>query len=114
MSERQPEFLMKYNLSPLTTPSTNILNTLLEVGTEPTLRYHTNTYYTIAKTIKGSLNYYSITTNLKWNLITLTFLPTMHEVHHKPTPRHYEIYVEPLHPTNPQIFIIHMINAMIN
>ena len=36
MLEWQPEYLLKYNLSPLNTPSTNTLDARLGVGTEST------------------------------------------------------------------------------
>ena len=99
---------------PLTKLSTNILDVYLEAGTETILHYLANAYYVIAETKIQSSELQLNDQQVEVDPNHRTLDVTIHKVDHHLTPPHYEMYVDLFNPTDPQIFVIHTINRMIN
>ena len=113
MSEWVPNYLLAYNLSPKPSAFSNALEPRLEVGTEYALRYLANAHYVIAETKRLYSEDQIHDNRLEVDLAPMTPFPLYQEIGHQPTSPHFHMYLDPLVPTDPQIFVMHKVNAMI-
>ena len=113
MAEWEPDHLLQYNLSPKSTTLSNAPDPRLEVGTEPAIRYLENTYHTIAETKKWWSENQLHDNRLEVDHNQNTLFSLFKEIGHHRTPPYFHIYVDPLVPTDLQIFVMHKMNAAI-
>lgn len=108
-----PEYLLKYNLSPKPTTFSHAPDPGLDVGTEHALRYLVNIHHAMVETKKqcseNQLNENHLEVNPDQNTPFLLY----QEIGHQTTPPHFHMYVGPLVPTDPQIFVVHKLIAVI-
>ena len=113
MSEWVSNYLLAYNLSPKSSAFSNALDPRLEMETEHALRYLANVYHAITERKRLCSEDQLHDNRLEVDLPPMTLFPLYQENSHQPTPPHFHMYVDPLVPTDPQIFVIHKVNAII-
>ena len=116
MSEWQLDFLLKYNLCPLSFTKrldVNTLDTGMEVGTEEAFRYRAISDHVITETKKKASELQLYDDQLELNHELSKFNLTTYEIAHHHIHPDYNIFVDLLVPTDPPIFVINKVNAMI-
>ena len=104
MSEWVPDYFLAYNLSPKPSAFSNAPDPRQRVGTEHVLRYLGNAHHAIDQLHDNCL---------KVDPDENTPFPLYQEIGHQSTSPHLHVYVNPLVPTDPQIFVMHKVNVMI-
>ena len=102
-------------MKPIPKPSafSNAYDPRLEVGTEQVLRYLANAHHAIVETTRLCSEGHLHDNRLVVDLDPTTTSFVSQEFGHQPTTPHFEMYLDPLVPTDPQIFVMHKVNVMI-
>ena len=112
-------FRLSSRMKPIPKPSafSNAQDPRLEVGTEQVLRYLANAHHVIDETKQLCSGYQLHDIRLEVDPDAMTPFPLYEEIGRQPLPppphTRFHIYVDPLVPTDPKIFVIYKVNAMI-
>ena len=108
-----PDYLLAYNLSPKPSAFSNKLDPRVEVETEDFLRYLANAHHVIAETKRLCSKDQLHDNRLEVYPDPTTPSSISQEIGHHPTPPPFHMYLASLVPTDPQIFVMHNVNAII-